>query len=608
MMISIAKSLYTNELHETSVEKALERIALGKSKDIITELRSMDKSERGRVKKNLPIVLFSGLFTGRKDELLKEHSGYIVLDFDNLDNLNQVKQSIGSDKYVYSCWVSPSGNGLKALVRVTNPERHRDHFRSLTSYFEKQYGLEVDPSGVNESRACFESFDPEIIVNSTYDRFGGMLSEKSQNQVLIKQENVTDYMKLNLAARMVRDARDGERHSMLFKAARLCGGYIGAGRIEEDEAKRVLMREFERIPYEEHYTPEKTIMDGIEVGKNTPISELVKDERDLKRQLQIKEGDMSFISSGDADFKWIQDYANGVIEVGLDTGNEELDKHFRYKKDFTIINGHSNVGKTTLAMYLMLNASVRHGWKWLVYSSENNTASVRMKLLQFLVDKPIRSMDYQTIQLAYKWIEEHFIFITNKEVLSYADLILYAEIMMANDEHFDGFFIDPYNSLKITIGSNNIGVHQYHYEAASEFLTFCTSNQKAVWLNTHAVTEAQRRKGMDGLSIAPYAEDTEGGGLFVNRSDCFLSFHRKIQHEDPEMRKTMEFHVRKVRETETGGSPTPLFEPFLFKMNTSHTAFYTMTKQMRLFEPMDFMPKEEDQMDIPISFELDDIF
>jgi len=259
-------------------------------------------------------------------------------------------------------------------------------------------------------------------------------------------------------------------------------------------------------------------------------------------------------------------------------------------------------------MYLMLNASVRHGWKWLVYSSENNTASVRMKLLQFLVDKPIRSMDYQTIQLAYKWIEEHFIFITNKEVLSYADLILYAEIMMANDEHFDGFFIDPYNSLKITIGSNNIGVHQYHYEAASEFLTFCTSNQKAVWLNTHAVTEAQRRKGMDGLSIAPYAEDTEGGGLFVNRSDCFLSFHRKIQHEDPEMRKTMEFHVRKVRETETGGSPTPLFEPFLFKMNTSHTAFYTMTKQMRLFEPMNFLPKEEDQMDIPISFELDDIF
>lgn len=607
-MITIAKTLYTNELHETSVDKALERIATGKSKDLIDQLRTLDKSERGRVKKNLPIVLFSGMFTGRKDELLKEHSGFIVLDFDNLDNLNQVKQSIGSDKYVYSCWVSPSGNGLKALVKVTNPERHRDHFRSLTSYFDKQYGLEVDPSGVNESRACFESYDPDIIVNSTYDKFGGMLSEKSQTQVMTVQEDVTDYMKLNLAARMVRDARDGERHPALFNAARLCGGYIAAGRIEEDEAIRVLVREFNRREYDEHYVPEKTIRDGLEVGKVMPISEIVRDERDLKRAMQIKEGDMSFIASGDEDFKWIQDYADGKIEVGLDTGNDELDKYFRYKKDFTIINGHSSVGKTTLAMFLMVNASIRHGWKWVVYSSENRTASIRMKLLQFLVDKPVQAMDYQTIKLAYKWIEEHFVIVSNKEILSYADLILYAEIMMANNEHFDGFFIDPYNSLKITIGNSNIGIHQYHYEAASEFLTFSTANQKAVWLNTHAVTEAQRRKGADGLPMAPFAEDTEGGGLFVNRSDNFLTFHRKIQHDDPEVRKTMEFHVRKVRETETGGEPTPLWEPFNFKMNTSKTAFYTDTKQMRLFNPMNFAPKEEDQMDIPITFELDKIF
>jgi hypothetical protein len=608
MIVSIAQNLYTNELHEVTVEKALERIAEGKSKDVIEELRNSDKTEKGRIKKGLPIVLFSGRFTGRKDELLKEHSGFIVLDFDNLDNINQVKQSIGSDRYVYSCWVSPSGNGLKALVRVTNPERHREHFRSLTSYFDKQYGLEVDPSGVNESRACFESYDPEIIVNSTFEKFGGMLSEKSENQEMTHQEVVTDYMKLNLAARMVRDSTDGERHPRLFKAARLCGGYIAAGRMEEDEAIRVLEREFGRRAFDEHYDPLKTIRDGIEVGKNMPISELVRDERDLKREMQIKEGDMSFIASGDEDFKWIQDFANGSIQVGLDTGNEILDKYFRYKQDFTIINGHSSVGKTTLAMFLMLNASVRHGWKWVIYSSENNTASIRMKLLQFLVDKPVQAMDYQTIKLAYKWIEEHFIIVTNKEVLSYADLILYAEILMANNEDFHGFFIDPYNSLKITIGSNNIGVHQYHYEAASEFLTFSTAHKKAVWLNTHAVTEAQRRKGIDGLPVAPYAEDTEGGGLFVNRADNFLTFHRKIQHEDPEMRKTMEFHVRKVREQETGGSPTALDSPFLFKMNSSNTAFYTLTSQMRLFEPMNFLPKEEDQMDIPISFELDNIF
>ena len=608
MMVSIAETLYTNDIHHIGLEYALERIATGKSKDKVEELRSLDSSERGRVKKNLPIVMFSGTFTGRKDELLKDHSGYIVLDFDNLDNVEQAKQSIGSDKYVYSCWVSPSGNGLKALVRVTNPERHRDHFRSLTSYFEKQYGIEVDPSGINESRACFESYDPDIIVNSSYDRFGGMLSEKSQNQVMVKQENVTDYYRLNLAATMVRNSQDGERHAILFKAARLCGGYIAAGRIEEEEAIRVLVREFSRRDYDEHYNPNSTVRDGIEVGKQMPLSEIAQDEKDARRKLQVEEGDMSFISSGDEDFKWITAFANGEIQIGLDTGNKELDKHFRYKKDFTIINGHSNVGKTTLAMYLMVNASIRHGWKWVIYSSENRTASIKMKLLQFLVDRPIGAIDYQTMRMAYSWIEEHFVIINNKEVVSYADLIVYAEIMIANDEQFDGFFIDPYNSLRITISNNNIGVHQYHYEAASEFLTFTTAYDKAVWLNTHAVTEAQRRKGTDGLPMAPYAEDTEGGGLFVNRADNFLTFHRKIQHEDPEVRRTMEFHVRKIRETETGGGPTPLINPVMFKMNTSNTGFYCLNGEMNLFEPKTFQPQPEQIIDIPFSIDPDDIF
>ena len=606
MIVSIAKNLYTNELHETSVDKALERIATGRSKELITELRSMDKSERGRVKKNLPIVLFSGRFTGRKDELLKEHSGYVVLDFDNLENVNQVKQSIGSDKYVYACWVSPSGNGLKALVKVTNPERHRDHFRSLTSYFDKQYGLEVDPSGVNESRACFESYDPDIIVNSTYDKFGGMLSEKSQNQEMSHQEVVTDYMKLNLAARMVRDSREGERHPILFKAARLCGGYIAAGRMEEDEAKRVLLREFSRIPYDEHYSPEKTILDGIDVGKNMPISELVRDEKELKRQMQIKEGDMSFISSGDADFKWIQDFANGVIEVGLDTGNDILDKHFRYKKDFTIINGHSNVGKTTFLLFLLVTSARLHKWRWLIYSSENRTASIKVRLMQFLMDEPIDRMSYDKRKVAFEWVNDHFTFIDNKKVLSYFDLLVYCE-QIRKQQHIDGFFIDPYNSLRVDLTSQQKGVHQYHYEAASEFLTYANTNSVAVYLNTHAVTEAQRRKDSQGYSAPPYAEDTEGGGLFVNRCDDFMTVHRVIQHEDPAVRRTTQLHIRKIRETETGGQPTPLFEPIKFEMNSTRTFFRPIIGSS-LFDPINYSDIKQAQIPVDMSIDLTSIF
>jgi hypothetical protein len=112
--------------------------------------------------------------------------------------------------------------------------------------------------------------------------------------------------------------------------------------------------------------------------------------------------------------------------------------------------------------------------------------------------------------------------------------------------------------------------------------------------------EAQRRKGPDGLPVAPYAEDTEGGGKFVNRADCFMTIHRKVQAMDPEIRKMSELHVRKVREVETGGAPTPLEDPYCLVMNLSHTGFTTRIGQRALFQPITF--KEQTAMPINMQF------
>ena len=580
MKVTIFKDVYKkSEPHYVDIDVALSRIEKGKSKPIIDNVRSGDKES----KKKLPVVCFSGEFTDRSDEGLFEHSGLIVLDFDHVD-VDSSKKMLGTDQYVYSCWVSPSGDGLKALVRITNPERHRDHFRALKTYFHKQYDLEVDESGINESRACFESYDEGIIINRESNKFGAFSSERSEQQVATNKGMYTDYMKLNLAAKMVRQSEDGEKHAVLLKAARLLGGYISAGRMEEEEAVRILLREINKrdIDSEEHAI--KTIRDGIEMGKADPIRETVANEQAARREMMINDGDMSFISSDDEDFRWIEDFANGNIEIGLDTGDATLDKYFRYKKEFLIMNGHSNVGKTTMALYMMVNSAVRHKWKWVVYSSENRTASLKMKLMQFATNRRIDSMNYDQRKAAYKWVNEHFTVISNNQVYSYSDIILFLEKILRQEEA-DAIFVDPYNSLKIDT-SSNISSHEYHYEASSEFLTFSTSNNVAVWLNMHAVTEAQRRKGDDGLPVAPYAEDTEGGGKFVNRADAFVTIHRKVQAPDNNTKRTTEWHVRKVRETETGGEPTPLDEPVQFTMNTQGTAFRINTTSEELFQPI----------------------
>jgi hypothetical protein len=584
MKVTIFKNVFDKENpHVIPLQRALERIQSGKSSTLVTDVRNGNKEK----KKELPVVCFSGEFSSRSDEALFEHSGFIILDFDHVD-VDSTKRALATDDFIHSCWTSPSGAGVKALVKVTNPERHRDHFRALIKYFERTHGLELDESGINESRACFESHDPDIIIKDEFKKFGHFTTEFAEAQVPTNEAyDHTDYMKLNLAARMIRQAKDGEKWITLNRAAILCGGYVAAGKMEEEEVIRILFREVSKREVDNEDHAKQTIIAGIEKGKQMPIRDIIDEEKSAKREMLLNDGDMSFISSDDEDFRWIDDYSQGKIDIGLDTGDPRLDDYFRYKKEFVIVNGHSNVGKTTTMLYMIVNSAIRHNWKWVLYSSENRTASVKMSLMQFAMDKKVADMTYGERKQAYKWVQEHFTIINNNQIYSYSDIILFMEKVM-RQQHVDAIFVDPYNSLRLDMKNSSIGVHDYHYEAASEFLTFSKANNVAVWLNMHAVTEAQRRKGPDGLPVAPYAEDTEGGGKFVNRADCFMTIHRKVQAMDPEIRKMSEIHVRKVREVETGGQPTPLEDPYCLQMNLSHTGFNTRIGQRALYQPINF--------------------
>ena len=548
-------------------------------------------------KRELPVVMYSGKFSGRKDEDLTEHSGVIVLDFDHIDVANS-KNALATDDYILSCWVSPSGDGLKALVKIAQPRKHRDHFRAIASYMDRQYGLEVDSTGQNESRLCFESYDPEIIINEDSKVFTAVLSERTEAQSVSSNAQNTDYNKLAVLASMIRRAEDGEKHIELLKASNLAGGFITAGRVEEEEAKRVLIKEILKREVDSEENAIKTIEEGIERGKTMPVQDVVDSENRVKREMLINDGDMSFISDADSDFQWINKFASGEIPKGLDTGNVRLDQYFRYKTEFLIINGHSNVGKTTMALYMMVNSALRHNWRWIVYSSENKTAAIKMRLMEFVLNKPIDLMDREERKSAFNWVSYHFKVISNADVYSYMDLIIFAEKLIQYEGDYHGFFVDPYNSLKIQLNQGAaISTHEYHYEAASELLTFTNRHNMAMWLNAHSVTESQRRKGEDGLPIAPFAEDTEGGGKFVNRADSFLTFHRRVQAQTSEEKRIMEFHVRKVRSQETGGEPTPFDDPFRFQMNVQRTGFNAMDTHGKLFEPLD-LRKHQGFLDI----------
>ncbi len=167
-MITYFKTINdTSTPYHVDVGIAIERIKNGKSKDLVEAVRNeTEKDKRNEKKKRLPAICFSGTFSKRADNAILEHSGIICIDFDGFrdeQHLFAKREELINDNYSYCVFTSPSGDGLKALVRIPkDPMNHKKYFNALKKYYNCD---EFDVTCKNISRVCYESYDPEIYVN-----------------------------------------------------------------------------------------------------------------------------------------------------------------------------------------------------------------------------------------------------------------------------------------------------------------------------------------------------------------------------------------------------------------------------------------------------------
>jgi hypothetical protein len=167
-MITYFKSINdTSTPYFVDVSVAIDRIKNGASKVLVEDVRSESlKDLRNIKKKKLPAICFSGKFAKRADSEIIEHSGIICIDFDGFrdeQHLFSKREELINDNYSYCVFISPSGDGLKVLVRVPkDPMNHKKYFNSLQKYYNCE---QFDVTSKNISRVCYESYDPEIYVN-----------------------------------------------------------------------------------------------------------------------------------------------------------------------------------------------------------------------------------------------------------------------------------------------------------------------------------------------------------------------------------------------------------------------------------------------------------
>jgi hypothetical protein len=147
-------------------------------KEIVEKIRSTpDKELRDELKKTLPVVCFSGLFSERKASALQEYSKLICLDFDNLECPEDTKEELIKNPYVHALWLSPTGNGLKVLVKVAT-DQHLGHATALLKEFP-----EADANAIKDVNRCaFMSLDPHLYLNPDSSVFSDIVLPKHSDQ------------------------------------------------------------------------------------------------------------------------------------------------------------------------------------------------------------------------------------------------------------------------------------------------------------------------------------------------------------------------------------------------------------------------------------------
>lgn len=257
--------------------------------------------------------------------------------------------------------------------------------------------------------------------------------------------------------------------------------------------------------------------------------------------------------------QYLLDYKAGKISQGLGIGLPGVDDYIRYKMgQLNMINGLDNVGKTAWVLWYFLCLSVKHNLRWCIWSGENKSGMLVRQLIEMYCGKRINELGEDLICRYETEINQWFTFIDNQ--ISYTNKELYK---LFSESECHGALIDPYTGMKR--GYN----HADNYDFLNETREFVNKTKITVYVNTHPHTEAARRTHTSGeflgYSMPPSRSQSEGGQPFANRCDDFITLHRYVGHPFYKY-KTM-LHVRKIKDTETGGQVTAIDEPIVFEWN-----------------------------------------
>lgn len=261
-------------------------------------------------------------------------------------------------------------------------------------------------------------------------------------------------------------------------------------------------------------------------------------------------------------FNWIKEFPlEGIITVrdcedeldyiyehgypkGKTIGFHEFDRHITFRPgELTTVTGIPGSGKSEFIDQIIMNLSKLYGWKWGIFSAENQPAQIHVSKLsekyiakRFFSPDPMLKMSVAEKDKAKEFINNHFFFIEFKdENLTVESLITKAK-QLTNRKGINGYVIDPYNYIE---HKRPNGMSETEY--ISDFMTKLSRLAKTYELHIFLVAHPTKINKKDGVYEIPTLYNISGSAHFFNKTDNGFCVYRDFETNN------VQVHIQKIR-------------------------------------------------------------
>lgn len=565
-MITVFKDIKeTRTPHVVHPNLMLKYIKEGRYKDKIEKLRTLNsKKDRDKIKMTLPSICWSGQFSQRGNDYCEKHSGLVCIDFDHVLDLDGLKKRICEDQYTHMAFISPSGDGLKVIIKIPDSiQTHADSCKAITDYFNEDTLDEFK----DIARVCYISYDPDIYINPESKVFNKLIKEETVTQKFYPTERVSDtneiYDRIVTWLDKSETYSDGNKHKYLVKLSAACLRFgIPQSECESrlyfnyaSRASKVDQKDINKLVSNVYRNYSSVACTAHFETQGTPVYTATK--KVIKEEIfQIEVNDKDIIYLDNVKDSMLEGFRTGKAK-GSTTYYPDIDKHWTWrKKEIDFLGGIGNIGKTTILNNLMVIKSIKEDWKFAIFSPEQDPPDdFYNDLIHTYIGESTEP--YHQNQMAEKvyiesweFIKKHFFYIYPENESPTPDYINSIFEHAIKKHKVDVCVVDPFNQLDNDwkkYGRDDL----YISEFLSKAKRFSQTNNIAYFIAGHPRGSLQK---FNGNYEIPNVYDYSGGAMWNNKCDNILCYHRPYATTEPENTECL-FISQKIKKRKLTGVP-----------------------------------------------------